>query len=596
MPNRRVEWLFKELPKLVSEKIIDKNTATRIQKHYESQPKKKINPQLILMLFGGVGAFLLGGGIILILAHNWDVFPKFVRLFFGLLPLVIAQCLGGWVVYQQKESAVWRETVGALIVLFLGAAIAIVGQVYHLPSQIDAFLLVWSIGIIPTLYLLRSNLVLIIFLALITSWSGYVQDQGGQALMYWVLFAAILPYLIPRFNTPEKMKQNDFIKWLVAISLGTGLGITLEKVLPGLWIVIYSSYFVVLYLVGNRFEHEQKSFWQRPLEIIGMGGIGILTVNLCTHWPWAEVGLEHLRSGYRFHALESTVDYIVLGLFLSLFGYLLYRYFNKMKPYVIVFASSLVVAIVAFLLPDYGPLLFHAYAVVMIFSLLLPQGGVKPESQLPKYGYALMLFFLLFNTLFFRRHEISLLWAIGYNCFFMLLFIHSRTFLDKATNFLDGLFKFAGLYGGLLYLYIMSFQFRLRGELSYELMGIILMILIGTTMLWLPYLKENKKLAWFMAGLPGIGILSLALPMSRVLLNNVYFLAIGVGISLLGMQLKKLSLSNGGLLLVALLVLTRFFDTDMSFFGRGLVFIIIGGIFLGINIYVIKRKKQGGAA
>ncbi|MCK5242835.1 hypothetical protein KAR34_10315 [bacterium] len=112
----------------------------------------------------------------------------------------------------------------------------------------------------------------------------------------------------------------------------------------------------------------------------------------------------------------------------------------------------------------------------------------------------------------------------------------------------------------------------------------------------LSYLKEHKKLAWFIAAMPGIGILTLILPMSHILLYNIYFLSIGVGISLLGVQLKKLSLSNGGLLLVALLVVTRFFDSDMSFLGRGLVFVIIGAIFLGINIYIIKQKKMGAKA
>ena len=47
---------------------------------------------------------------------------------------------------------------------------------------------------------------------------------------------------------------------------------------------------------------------------------------------------------------------------------------------------------------------------------------------------------------------------------------------------------------------------------------------------------------------------------------------------------------NVGLLVMAALILARFFDSDLNFLLRGLIFIALGIAFLMANLMMLRRK------
>jgi hypothetical protein len=53
-----------------------------------------------------------------------------------------------------------------------------------------------------------------------------------------------------------------------------------------------------------------------------------------------------------------------------------------------------------------------------------------------------------------------------------------------------------------------------------------------------------------------------------------------------------LSLLNYGLLILTALIICRFFDLDMSFVARGLLFVLVGAGFFAANIWMVKKRKQ----
>ncbi len=61
------------------------------------------------------GALLIGAGIILMLAHNWEDLSRPVRAALSFLPLLLAQGLAGWALVRRPESLAWREGTGALL-------------------------------------------------------------------------------------------------------------------------------------------------------------------------------------------------------------------------------------------------------------------------------------------------------------------------------------------------------------------------------------------------------------------------------------------------------------------------------------------------
>ncbi len=89
--NSKIKWLLKELPKLVSKKIILRKEANNIEKYYIAQLDRNNLKKIMITLFGILGAILIGSGIILLIAHNWEKLGKLARTFVALFPLICVQ-------------------------------------------------------------------------------------------------------------------------------------------------------------------------------------------------------------------------------------------------------------------------------------------------------------------------------------------------------------------------------------------------------------------------------------------------------------------------------------------------------------------------
>lgn len=80
-------------------------------------------------------------------------------------------------------------------------------------------------------------------------------------------------------------------------------------------------------------------------------------------------------------------------------------------------------------------------------------------------------------------------------------------------------------------------------------------------------------------------------PIIAMVLFNVYVFSIAVWTIAMGIRAERFDRLNGGMLLLSALIVFRFFDTQMSFALRGVVFIIIGAGFLATNLIIINRRK-----
>jgi len=75
-------------------------------------------------------------------------------------------------------------------------------------------------------------------------------------------------------------------------------------------------------------------------------------------------------------------------------------------------------------------------------------------------------------------------------------------------------------------------------------------------------------------------------------LINVLILFLGVTTVLEGAQADRLWHMNYGLLILTGLITCRFFDTDLSFVVRGLLFIAVGVGFFGVNYWMVQKRKN----
>ena len=75
-----------------------------------------------------------------------------------------------------------------------------------------------------------------------------------------------------------------------------------------------------------------------------------------------------------------------------------------------------------------------------------------------------------------------------------------------------------------------------------------------------------------------------------VILINIFVFTIGLYTIWNGSNLDNLGILNYGLLIITALVVCRFFDTDLSFVMRGILFILVGLGFFTANYVTIKRR------
>jgi hypothetical protein len=72
---------------------------------------------------------------------------------------------------------------------------------------------------------------------------------------------------------------------------------------------------------------------------------------------------------------------------------------------------------------------------------------------------------------------------------------------------------------------------------------------------------------------------------------NLVLFATGVGTIAIGVHRQHLGTVNLGMLAVALLVVVRFFDSELGFVARGLGFIVVGLGFLAANVVLSRRLR-----
>jgi len=310
MRQLSIKWLLSELPKLEAEGLIDGPAAERLRVHYAEQAFG-LGHRLVVVIFAVFGALLIGGGIILLLAHNWEAFGRGTRAAIALTPLVVTQALTGWIVLKRFESTAWREGAATLLALTVAAAIALVDQTYHTGGDLESFLWRWTLLLAPLPWLLNSTTVAMLLLAALTWWAGAAKIEGSQVLMMWPLAAAVLPHLFQVMQSERRGLRAANLQWAVAIFLCVAAGLSLEHRVPGLWMIVYIGLFALMIALGAAGRCDEDGLWRRPFEVVGIAGSVILWLILSFDEPWERIGWNHVRTTEEFHAVASWVDVLL---------------------------------------------------------------------------------------------------------------------------------------------------------------------------------------------------------------------------------------------------------------------------------------------
>jgi uncharacterized membrane protein len=288
MNKKTIQWLYQELPDLVSKGVLPQSSADMLREHY-GDIKSVDKKWFVIILCSVLGALLIGLGIILLFGHNWEELSRPVRAVLSLLPLMVGQALAMWVVLKRPTSQAFKEGTATFLSLMVGASIALISQTYNIPDDTPTFILTWMLLIVPLAYLKEATIPAAIFVAGISAWAGHFWYEPLKAFLFWPFLAVVVPHFIWSLRQEKYTIRAAILALVMAICVCVGAGFTLGRSWPGSWIVIYSSLITVFYLLG---AWEFKGFstnWQRPFQILGGFGIFIFMFLLTFRSPWESI-------------------------------------------------------------------------------------------------------------------------------------------------------------------------------------------------------------------------------------------------------------------------------------------------------------------
>jgi uncharacterized membrane protein len=145
----------------------------------------------LIVVLATLGALLVGLGVILFMASNWEGIPGIGKLALLLLALVAAYAAGYGLKYQREMPRVGGPVIFLGALLF-GAAIFLIGQQYHMRVDDPNLLTWWFLGAVPLAYLTRSRAILVLSILAALGMVGYRANlwlegySGERTPLAWI--------------------------------------------------------------------------------------------------------------------------------------------------------------------------------------------------------------------------------------------------------------------------------------------------------------------------------------------------------------------------------------------------------------------------
>jgi uncharacterized membrane protein len=228
----RVAFLEHEMPKWVRRGLVHRDSVPRIFANYGLEAPSGVvapaaprrPPAAPSMAFGtgmllrgvlALGAVLVGLGLILFIAANWQRIPSAIKIGGSLLLTLVALHIG------TRLRAGAHQKVGSMFLLLsvfgIGGVVILIGQIYHLQSDSYTLPLIWGGLVVPLALLLRFSPALYVASGL-WLWSYWLY-QASHGELPWFYPALLLGFLMPYSLVVENRRLYGTHLWVLMVAL-----------------------------------------------------------------------------------------------------------------------------------------------------------------------------------------------------------------------------------------------------------------------------------------------------------------------------------------------------------------------------------------
>jgi uncharacterized membrane protein len=179
--SKQIRWLRDQTDVWVGQGVVSAEQAARIRALY---PEPAAGLPWAMLVFSGLGAVIVGLGVILLFAYNWDALPRGVKLAVIFAALVAAHGAGVWRLRQADRLRALGEVLCLLGTMMYGAAIWLIAQIYHIEEHFPNGFLFWGLGALALAWALPSTLQGLLAAVVLAIWSGS-EAVGFDAPVFW---------------------------------------------------------------------------------------------------------------------------------------------------------------------------------------------------------------------------------------------------------------------------------------------------------------------------------------------------------------------------------------------------------------------------
>ncbi|GAU84130.1 DUF2157 domain-containing protein [Bosea sp. BIWAKO-01] len=268
-----------DLSRWVAEGLVSSDSATAIRGSLQRDGGFRL-PGLLGML----GGLLIAASVAAFVAANWEEIPRLTKLAMILASIVVA--LGISARLETRGSKLGADAASTCGVLCFAAGVALVGQMYHLPTDWPGGALLIALGALAVAFLQRSDGALIVAFIALASWSwGRWQDSGGSLQFYFLL--GYLPALWLALGRRARLVHH-----VAVLSLACWLALV-----PGDWLRGSFDYWLLAYGLAL-----SASYIVLGAVALDRGGPALLSACL----PWGLLGLMVVLNVELIRILDSS--------------------------------------------------------------------------------------------------------------------------------------------------------------------------------------------------------------------------------------------------------------------------------------------------
>jgi uncharacterized membrane protein len=323
-------WLHGEIPAWVKAGIIDSDQAEQLRQRYILA--KGVGWGRIVL--SSIGAILVGLGVILLFAYNWEAMPKAVKLAVVFGALAVAH-IAGLLVNRKESNPIAGEGLHALGTMLFGAGIWLVAQIYHIDEHYPNAFILWGMGALLMAWALPSLTQALMAVALVIVWQLTEVFDFRQALhgAPWILLLGVFP-LIWRLRSPV-LAATATSALIASLTLSA---FRVDEELFALIIILTSALFIAIGRLVEQYPKlaltETGQAFRQPALLAYFGMLYLLTfpdlagdllnLDLSSTWAraylfgalipalaaWGVVVLNRLRTG---QLGESISDLVILA-------------------------------------------------------------------------------------------------------------------------------------------------------------------------------------------------------------------------------------------------------------------------------------------